>query len=210
MPKRMQANKNRPRAKAATETPVRLKAGTEMEMDPLLALLKGLVTSPRKGPLRIEIHRLPEQGDGSDGGPEMGSGHRHTEETSGQAYARGGNGGGDYARTLMGDLAGDGRVAEATDRVMGMENRKLGEIDRLMVDLDRGVQGLFDDARLLAEKLDGALMPSLLNKVTDSDKDQATSAGGPASRLGRQLLDTISQVSRLRVEINDLTARVAL
>lgn len=110
----------------------------------------------------------------------------------------------------MGDLAGDGSVAEAAGRCMGMEGRKLGEIDRLMVDLDRGVQGLFDDARLLAEKLDGALMPSLLNKVDSSDKDQAASPGGPASRLGRQLLDTISQVSRLRVEINDLTARVAL
>lgn len=192
MAKRMQANKNPARVKAVrpAETP----AAAEMSAsDSLSALLKALINHPRKGPLKIEIVRLPEQADASDGGPETGNVHLHTDgEVSGRNYAR--------------DL---GQVAEAADRVLSMTFPKVGEVPGLVDELRMALEQLDKDVTILEEKLAPALASSLLDQGPTNTASGATEPV-PHSILGRSLKDAIARVQSVRLHMQDLTVRTAL
>lgn len=83
----------------------------------------------------------------------------------------------------------------------------LGEVEQLLLDVELQVQGLFEDVRQLGEKLDFALRPSLLEKAEVGDPRLEAL---PSSRFGRRLLELLGQTRKLREELADIDARVAL
>jgi len=106
-----------------------------------------------------------------------------------------------YARAI-------GQANAAMEKVRLDMAQPTSEVEHLFSRLEQSVLGLFEDQRLLADRLDMALRPSLLEKQEAGTR--AADSPIPSSRLGRRLLELVEQVGRLRVESSDLAARVAL